>query len=746
MIESILKVVTDGVRGILFLLDMGVYWLILVFYKLIVSLANVDLYSNNPAISALLNRIYVIIGIFMLFKLAFAILQYIVDPNAFSDQSKGFTSLIKRVLIALVLLVSIPFIFSKIYEYQGKILNSNVIPNLILGTNENGTDDLEVAAVDLQFMVFGPFFSLNTSTDELKACRPGDDGSYSLSNIIGSTDMALKKGCLEAFTTEMDKDDAVKTSGVTIDKFFKVEGNDKTRNFNSLGSLVTWSLSNGEYAINYVPFISTICGGYLAFLLLSFCIDIAARAIKLMFLQILSPIAIISSIDPTSSSQNDKLKDWGMECLRTYVSLFLRLAVIYVVVQMVKVITSKLFAGIDSLYYEGFRDKADPGLNIWVYIFLIFGAFSVAKKIPELLEKSFGIKMSGEMSMNPLKNFKENLGASILGVGAAAVGAGAVNAGVGLASGSGLRHSVGSAIGGTASTLRRGMTGVAHGERGFSNMRNSFGSAMFARQQREDLLRQGVHGSDILKADVQRHLGIFTDAQSQQLAYDRDEKLLNEIKQERERQERPYKQYAEAMSKVETIINNEDGVKAAQARYDEVLKNGSDVEIKEAKEKLNNAKTKAYKAVKNGIGKYGESNQVVMKSYTDLLDRLRTSYDAIGRYKSYENSEGGFDKASMFSANNDVAVIENTPVEFNGRESYISDLEEELASRKQDPQWAINEKANSASKVNSPQPEGWMPSGEIQGQYRETRGPGGWGDGGLGGPRPPLGGGPGGLG
>ena len=88
----------------------------------------------------------------------------------------------------------------------------------------------------------------------------------------------------------------------------------------------------------------------------------------------------------------------------------------------------------------------------------------------------------------------------------------------------------------------------------------------------------------------------------------------------------------------------------------------------------------------------------------------------------------------------DIAYITETLAK---NKAEIERLKQELASKKSDPQWAINEKANSASRVNSPQPEGWMPTGEIQGQYRDTFGPGGWhggsghgGHGGHGGPPP----------
>ena len=422
-IESISRVLTDALYSIAFVLDRVVYSFIPKLYRLIIYLANVDLFNSNSAVTALMNRVYILVGVFMLFKLAFSVVRYIVDPNAFSDQAKGFTNLVKRLLVALVLLVSIPWLFGKIYEVQGIILSTNIIPNLILGTSDGGESDIEESAKDIQFLIFGPFYSIKP-VGSLSVCEPEPNDDFSLSNIIGTTDMALKDDgkCLENLAKIMDESDSVNATGVTIDNFFG-----ENRDFSSLGVLISVYEEN-ERVVNYLPIVSTLCGGYLVFLLLSFCIDVGARAIKLMFLQILSPIAVISSVDPTSSSQSDKLKDWGKECLSTFASLFLRLAVIYLVIQLIKIITAKLFAGAD-LYNEAFRDSADTSLNIFVYIFLILGAFQVAKKIPDLIEKATGLKMSGELNLNPFKN-PAIAGMTGMGVGAAVGGLAGFRAGI----------------------------------------------------------------------------------------------------------------------------------------------------------------------------------------------------------------------------------------------------------------------------------------------------------------------------
>lgn len=476
---DILKMLHDAIRGLFFAIDNIVYSLIPNLYKLIIHLANVDLFSGNDTVKALMNRVYILVGVFMLFKLAFSVLNYIVDPAAFSDKSKGFGNLVKRVLIALILLVSIPWIFGKVYEYQGKILESNVLPNLILGTQSNGTEGIESAAKDVQFLMFSPFFTVNYNTGggtednpqgAFEKCKP--DADNPMANVLGTADMAKAgangdingEGCLRTFAQKMDSNPDVKASGVKIDRIFKSTSGDK-RDFASLGGLITWS-EDGNYVINYTFIISTLVGGYLVFLLLSFCIDVAGRAIKLLFLQILSPVAIIASIDPTS--QGDRLKEWGKECLNTFLSLFLRLAIMYVIIQTVKIITEQIFNP-DSLYYGGFTgDKKNGLMNLFVYIFLVLGLFKVAKSLPELIEKATGMKMSGDLNLNPFKA----LGSSPLVGGIAGGIAGAATGGLATAVtafatskndlGRGIGRSLLSGVGGLATGgLRGGMVGAA---------------------------------------------------------------------------------------------------------------------------------------------------------------------------------------------------------------------------------------------------------------------------------------------
>ena len=430
-----MEIVQNLFRTIMFFLDNIIYGLIPQIYKIFIYLSELNLFSEDPnsPIQRLVNHIYVLLGIFMLFKVSFSLLQYIVDPNSFRDSSKGMGKLVTNVLVALVLLVSVPSIFGVAMDIQSEIVQSNAIGQLILGTN-TGSDSypvnsdgsisdegVEQMATDLQFMLYGAFYSINPTVMEegriLEACS----GS---SGVLGSIDMAETKDCLDSLQDNLP-DDAT-SNGVSLYSFFKYQDSNgeiqDERDFSHFDKLLWWK-DEGVYVINYLPFISAVAGIYVAFLLISFCVDIAVRAIKLCFLQMLAPIAIVSYVDPKESISNGKLNAWIKECASTYFSLFLRLATIFLVMFLISMISSTLLS--DGGYISGM--PKDTSYNIWIYLFLVIGAFMFAKQVPKIIESIFGIKGSGELNLNPFKNAGVMALAGVGATAGAAVGTGLAN-------------------------------------------------------------------------------------------------------------------------------------------------------------------------------------------------------------------------------------------------------------------------------------------------------------------------------
>lgn len=488
-------------RTIMFFIDNIIYGLISSAYELIAYLANVNLFSN-PYIQDIVSRVYLLLGVFMLFKVSFSVIQYIIDPSSFSESGKGFGKLTTNILVALVLLISVPSLFSWAFELQNKIVTSNLIPNLIMGnsssgvTEEDGEDNFATQARnmarDVQYIMFGAFYRINSNSSDkggIPQCAPTSE--FPSTDVFGSRDMVNnpntsendgeQQTCLEALDVEMAKEGPVKSRGINLGDFFKqlksvpMEGADNVvgtvtvdgqkysvvdnRNFSSFDSMLWWKIDGkAEYAINYTPLISTIAGGYVLLLLITFCIDIAARAIKLCFLQMIAPIAIVSYIDPKESASQGKLHNWATECLKTFFSLFLRLATIFLALKLVQIVADTIMSqGKDtsSLFEDGINPP--DSLNIWIILFLILGIFTFAKQVPKMIESIFGIKMSGEMGLNPFKSLRENVGFTALSAGA--VG-GLANAASSFATGYRLS---GGGLKGVGHGLRSGAVGAVGG-------------------------------------------------------------------------------------------------------------------------------------------------------------------------------------------------------------------------------------------------------------------------------------------
>lgn len=472
-------------RQVAFFFDQVTYGLIPSAYELIFYLANINLVDNSLVVS-LIGRIYLLLGIFMLFKVSFSIMQYIVDPNAFSDKSKGFGKLVTNSLVSVVLLATVPFIFSMAYELQSKIILSNVIPRVILGDTsyddysegtvdeaavEDQRKEIHSIAVDLQFTLFSAFYSLsNDKTQGFTECVPTDE--FPNSNIIGSADMVNNKDCWGAVEKPMTEE--LHKQGGTLRGIFKYcedsscshVGDD--RNFSTLGSLLWWKKGGGldlNFTVIYFPLISALVGGYILLLLVTFSIEIAARVFKLLFLQAVAPIAIVSYIDPKESASNGKLHSWISESVKTYTSLFLRLAVIYLAIYLIKLITSVVFTAIDpttskSIYYGEL--SAPEELNMFIFLLLILGIFTFAKQVPKMIESIFNIKSSGDLNLNPFKAIGGNAGATALIGGAVGLAAGGAAAAM-------QRHQLGGGIG------RSALSGVGGALTGaFGGAKNGF--------------------------------------------------------------------------------------------------------------------------------------------------------------------------------------------------------------------------------------------------------------------------------
>lgn len=411
-------------RTLFSFIDKAIYSLISLFYELLMYLANLDLFGmstidvSNTSLSAdnpilkFSNRIYALLGIFMLFRISFSILQYMINPDDFSDKGKGFGKLITNVLVSLVLIVTVPLIFQKAYEVQKVVLNENLLGKLILGVDDKGSSSKNTnkqMAEDLEFLVYASLMPVNENA--VSECKD--------SPVLGTKAMAQNDSCLNKLAEVLGDDSN------QLNKVFKREGEE--RDFGAFGTLLNVVGDNDEFVFEYYVIITTIAGGFIAVMMVSFCLDVAVRIIKLAFLEIIAPIPVISYMDPSQSSKDGMLSKWAKECFSTFLSLFIRIAIIYFAFYLIDLVVSTCLVDNGTAVYLN-EDVPTGIMSILVQVLIIFGILYFTKEFPKLLESIFGIKLSGSLNFDRIKGMsKTALGFSGAAVGGA-IGGGLANA------------------------------------------------------------------------------------------------------------------------------------------------------------------------------------------------------------------------------------------------------------------------------------------------------------------------------
>lgn len=372
------------IRFIFFLLDTMVYWLIDQVYWLFTLLSQATLFTTAQ-INSFSSRIYVLITIIMMFKLGFSFITYIVNPDTLSDKQKGGGKLIQNIVVTIALLASVPTIFNEAYYLQNIIFTNKIIDKILLG--DIPTSDEADKTKMLSIYTFMSFYRPTSKVAECQAYQG----------------IAISQACA-------DKIDELDEAGKNPGKMYKnalLEGKLgyilEGESINSTGIFA--STTNGtfyqterHYLFDYYYFVSTIVGGFLAFILLGFCLDLAVRSVKLGFLQLIAPIPILLSLSP--QQKNNTLNNWGKECISTWASLFIRIGIVSFAINLIILINTG--GGVFSFVSGGQNNYAI------VTVFITIGILLFAKEFPKLIEDILGIKGAGKMTFNPLKKINEN--------------------------------------------------------------------------------------------------------------------------------------------------------------------------------------------------------------------------------------------------------------------------------------------------------------------------------------------------
>ena len=380
----------DALRTIFSWLDSLGYFLLDAVYDIFFTVANANIFQG-VTINEFYTRVQLIFGVFMIFKLSITLLQMIINPDMFKDKQKGASSLVTRIAVILVLLTLIVpiegisntenslneqissngILFGFLYEIQNTVIEDQVLTKLVLGYGGDSTDaepgnmsdvGSHLAATVAQAFI-RPTLSSEANDDEITALTEDDgDNSY-------ESNVACNGGEADAyFNGDL-------TAGTLIDHI-----NDTCDSDN-----------DGEvYVFDYTILGGLLCSIIMVLIILGFTIDVAVRAVKLAILRLIAPIPIISYIDP-SQGKDGAFNNWVKTLTSTYLSLFLRLIIIYFGAYLIILLTDS------NDNFSIIQSGTSVSTSFFATIFIIIGILMFMKDAPKFFQDMLGIKGDGKL-------------------------------------------------------------------------------------------------------------------------------------------------------------------------------------------------------------------------------------------------------------------------------------------------------------------------------------------------------------
>lgn len=382
-------------RALLFLDSVGVTFIDNIYNLMISAISAFDGSKIAEVAGYITKNCYIIIGIFALFRIALILINTIIDPEKFSDKNTNIGNMLGRIVIVVVLLVAVPFVFSKSRELQTTIINNNYISKLLIGTsitNSGEKADSDKGGAYIKDLVIRALIYPDENLAQLKTTEKKVDQSGGNTQVSTEEKEADQSGDDTQVSTEYEciVDDPA------CDNAVAAWNNDA--GLLTLETYIGTYVEQGDeatYVYHYTPLIMLVVGGFVTWVLLSFTIDIAVRTVQLMVLEILSPLFIVTYIDPKASS-NGPFKKWLTECGKTYVSLFIKIAIICLMIFFISKIDDLLGAATQNTSFFSMTRL------LMLIAILIF-----AKKAPKWLGEMIGVE-TGAGLWSP-KKLRENL-------------------------------------------------------------------------------------------------------------------------------------------------------------------------------------------------------------------------------------------------------------------------------------------------------------------------------------------------
>lgn len=393
---SILFSWLSPLRAICMAIDGVLYSLLDNAYDLVIKLSTAELLKHST-IKSLTGNLYIIFGVVAFFRLAMLLVNSIIDPEKLNEKGKGLSNIFFRVVGMVILLAVTPFLFEKSYDLQEKIVGAdaskNIIFKTILGNNANIASSKNSNAgkalqnialsslitIDENYLVNGDQCNIGKKNSKGKDC-----GFYPLTCVSDGKGKCTPQGGYVYDVSKCDWPNCQKAVDL-YNEMYVGEDMSPAKLAQYVGTSGKIKIDKEEqevYVYNYMFIITGVVGVAMTYIIISFAIDIAVRMFELIVLEILSPLFIATFVDP-KSAQSGPFKNWLSAVGKSYASLYIRLAIIALMVLLVSIINqSKMFQSMGEV-------------SGWAKIFMVIGLLIFAKKAPKWIGDMIGIKGDG---------------------------------------------------------------------------------------------------------------------------------------------------------------------------------------------------------------------------------------------------------------------------------------------------------------------------------------------------------------
>ena len=418
-----LNVVTGALRTVGAVICDFIYTIIALLYQLFMVIARLDILQSVD-IKPIYQRVTMILTIVMTFYITFEFVKYAISPDTISDKEKGVGNILKRIVIVVIMIAFIPNIFEWGFKLQNRIIETQFISKAIIGKTDGN------------YKNYGSQFSANVLSLFYYVDDKDTDGACYNDNGVD---------CTLARSTVDKKMNRLREHGIsTITPLI---------NLPSLKSI--WKLEV-EPAIKFNGIMAIIAGGFMAYILVMYCIDLGVRYFQLLFLQIVAPIAIMGYLLPKKDGIFQK---WVKQCITTYIDVFLRIAIMTFVLLLISVIGNAFDS---NTIFSTIPEGVSFTLKGLTYVALVMGLLAFAQRAPKLLSEllpssgaaGIGFGLSGKGRIEPTTKAVKGVAKKATGV---------VNAGARVAGGVGGMIAGGKLGKGFGEKIRYGAAGAKAG-------------------------------------------------------------------------------------------------------------------------------------------------------------------------------------------------------------------------------------------------------------------------------------------